>query len=73
MKTIYVNLRSELSLEKARFEKIGFSVYRTRMDCACTRGNNRRNGILVIDSNNTVVFKAMRCKHCAKLQKGVEL
>lgn len=66
MTTLYVNLGSELSAHKANFEGGSFEVYRTRMYCACTQGNNRRNGILVVGSRNNVEFKIVRCKHCAK-------
>jgi len=70
MNALYVNQGSELSQYKVQFEQTGFEVYRSRMACGCTVGSNRRNGILIIDSKNTVFLKVMRCKACAKVQEG---
>jgi len=39
--------------------------YRTRLNCACPEGQNRRNGILVVKGDR-VVEKLVRCRACTK-------
>ena len=65
MKTIYTNLKSELTTQKEAFSKQGYTTYRTRMSCACKTCFNNRDGVLVL-KNNILTHKLIRCKACAK-------
>lgn len=66
MKTIYVNLKSELTQKKDEMEACGLAVYRSRMICDCEPYQNRRYGILVVSGDHRVVLRVMRCRACVK-------
>jgi hypothetical protein len=68
LKTTFVNLKSELTREKESHETNGLEVYRTRLKCNCQKEFNRRDGILVVDGNNCIIEKVIRCKACVKNQ-----
>lgn len=64
MKTSFVNKRSELTHEKELAEFCSMEVYRTRLHCNCKPEFNRRYGILIVDDNNCIIEKVIRCKSC---------
>ena len=73
MKTIFVNLKSEVTAAKDAAEAKGLDVYRCRLECNCKptsqtgrEGLNCRNGILVIDLTGHILERVIRCKTCAK-------
>ena len=63
MKTIYVNLKSEVTGAMHLYQRTGHTVYRVRTECSCTDGNNRRNGIIAV-LDDRIVYKVIRCKGC---------
>lgn len=68
---VYVNLKSELTLCKMTLEAAGFTVYRIRKACECMPGQNMRNAIIAIhEENDSLPVKVIRCRACAKNQKG---
>lgn len=62
----FVNRKSELTKAKEAFEAEGLEVFRTRLHCNCKPEQNRRNGILAVNSSNMVVSMVIRCKGCVK-------
>lgn len=79
MKQTFVNKRSELTKAKELAEFCGMDVHRTRLQCNCKptslsgkTGLNRRDGILVVDGDNCIIEKVIRCKTCAKTHKSPE-
>ena len=67
----FVNKKSELTEYMLSFAEMGQQVYRTRMNCICPDGQNRRTGILVIDTETEKLeSKIIRCKACVKIQEG---
>ena len=67
----FVNKKSELTEQMFHYAELGQQVYRTRMNCSCNEGHNRRYGILVIDSaTNKLEAKIMKCKGCVTARKG---
>jgi len=67
MTTTFVNLKSELTVAKQVLEAINFKVYRTRTECNCIDGQNRRDAIIAIhDDDKTYQVKVIRCKGCVK-------
>lgn len=70
MKTIYVNLKCEITAYKEVAEGDGMKeVYRVRMSCSCHPSNNRRSGILVIQGGE-VLYKIIRCKACTSRKEA---
>jgi len=65
MTTRYVHLKSQLTANKESYESCGCRVYRTRTACACVGKDNRRDAILIIDTDNVLVETVVRCKACA--------
>jgi hypothetical protein len=65
MKTIFVNLKSEVTSAMVEYFLNGCDTYRVRLSCNCEHGHNRRSGVLAIQGD-TVVCKIIRCKGCAK-------
>lgn len=67
METVYVNLKSELTVVKSVLETIGFNVYRTRTECNCSPGQNRRDALIAIhQGDESYNVKVIRCKTCTK-------
>lgn len=63
MKTVYFEHRSTMTAFAMLTKNA--TIYRTRLECECEDCCNRRNGILVV-KGNTVVYRLIRCKSCAK-------
>lgn len=67
MKTVFVNLKSEVTVAKTVLEAIEFKVYRTRTHCDCVPGQNRRDAIVAIHADDRAYqVKVIRCKSCRK-------
>jgi len=66
--TLFVNLKSELTFAKETLELFDYKVYRTRTECNCIPGQNRRDAIIAILSNNNgiIINEIIRCRRCAK-------
>lgn len=62
----FVNRKSDLTKAKESFESEGIKVFRTRINCNCKPEQNRRYGILAVNSSNMIVSIVIRCKGCAK-------
>lgn len=69
MKAVFVNMKSQLTVCKSALEAAGFEVFRTRTECGCTPGQNRRNAIVAINKDNAGV-KVIRCRGCAAKWEG---
>ena len=63
----FVNRKSELTEAKEAFEAEGLEVFRTRIHCNCKPEQNRRYGILAVNSSSMLVYRVIRCKGCAKI------
>lgn len=67
----FVNKKSELTELMLSYSEMGQQVYRTRMNCNCLSGHNRRTGILVIDTVTLKLeAKIMRCKGCVNRKEA---
>ncbi len=67
----FVNKKSELTELMLSYSEMGQQVYRTRMNCNCDNGQNRRTGILVIDTaTQKVESKIIRCKGCVNRKEA---
>lgn len=66
MSTIFVNLKSELTVAQNVLEAVDFNVYRTRTGCGCVDFDNRRDALIAIHEYDWVQVKVIRCKACAK-------
>lgn len=62
----FVNRKSELTEAKEAFQAEGLEVFRTRLHCNCKPEQNRRYGILAVDSSDMIVCRVIRCKGCTK-------
>ena len=65
MKTIYINLKSEVTGAIHLYQGTGHEVYGVRIECGCTEGNNRRSGMIAL-KNDILVCKVIRCKSCVR-------
>lgn len=71
MRAVYVNLKSELTIAQKVLEALNYSVFRSRTECSCIAGNNRRNAIIAIsDTDPSNHLKIIRCKGCVKEVKN---
>ena len=65
MTRIFVNRKSEVTTYMLSYQEKGFTTYRTRLNCNCAEGRNRRSGILVINPDTLVLTaKVIRCRGC---------
>jgi len=66
MTRTFVNRKSEVTQQMDQYRLLGFTTYRTRLECNCAF-NNRRNGILVIEPETLkLTAKVIRCRACRK-------
>jgi hypothetical protein len=65
MKTKYYSKRFGMTYDAMTAVEFGCTAYRTRLECECEEGRNRRDGIL-LTANDVVICKLVRCKACAK-------
>ena len=71
MTRLFVTKKSELTAFMQSYLDNGYTVYRTRLNCDCTYAN-RRNGILVIESESLLLTaKLIRCKGCVNRKGGI--
>jgi hypothetical protein len=63
MITKFVEKKSDLTRLAARCYFT--QHYRTRLNCNCKTGENRRNGILIA-RGCVILVKLIKCKRCAK-------
>ena len=65
MKTIYVNNRSDLSTMLNSPLNEALQIYRVRTECNCTPPHNKRDGLLLTESD-ILIARFVRCKSCRK-------
>lgn len=71
MMSYFVNHKSELTICKEVLEAGGFDVYRTRTECNCGSGQNRRDALIAIHvDNNSRQVKVIRCRGCVTRKEG---
>lgn len=69
---IFVNKKSELTEFAFLYSEYGQDIYRSRLNCNCEHGKNRRDGILVIDRVTGILeAKIVRCKRCVGDQLNI--
>ena len=67
----FVNKKSELTELILSYSEMGQQVYRCRMNCNCANGQNRRTGILVVDTvTQQLEARIVRCKGCVNRKEG---
>lgn len=63
---IYVQKKSDVTRLMNEYTEHGYSCYRTRLECECNKGQNRRSGAIVINVVGIHDFNIIRCKGCEK-------
>ncbi|MDO9255425.1 MAG: hypothetical protein Q7U54_07935 [Bacteroidales bacterium] len=64
-------MKSQLTFSKELLETVGFEVYRTRTECKCTPGQDRRDAIIgIMEYDEAVMVKVIRCRGCVNRKEA---
>jgi len=63
---IYVQKKSDVTRFIKEYTEHGYKCYRTRLECACGQGQNRRSGAIIINNAGLHDCSVIRCKGCEK-------
>ncbi len=71
MNTTFVIQRGHLTICKTLLESISFNTYRTRAKCKCIEGQNMRDAVIAIHSDDeSYNCMVIRCRGCANRAEG---
>ena len=63
---VYFDKRSKMTAYANQSTEYGYRAYRSRGNCKCKEGRNRRNIILLINCENRLEFILIKCRECER-------